>query len=138
MAMMAMLCLTFSSCSDDDDEKSGNSELSGYYSHYSFIDAVKNNEFDEDGSSWYSTVFIHFIDNNTIERGMIYAHKKPQSNAAFSKNIGGTTLYFVVDYLDWVCKYTYKNGALYISNGDIYTFNNGFFYTGDGIKFKKI
>ena len=102
------------------------------------VDAVKNNEFDEDGSSWYSTVFIHFIDNNTIERGMIYAHKKPQSNAAFSKNIGGTTLYFVVDYLDWVCKYTYKNGALYISNGDIYTFNNGFFYTGDGIKFQKI
>lgn len=139
IAMMAMLCFTFSSCGDDDDEKGGGNSnsntsngLSGYYTFVDyFANDVKNNQFYDNGQIAMGCVFFHIIDNNTIERGMITAYKYPQSNAVCTKNIEGTTLYFVVDYLDWVCKYTYSDGALYISNGDIYTIYNGKIYTSD-------
>ena len=146
IAMMAMLCFTFSSCGDDDDEKGGGNSnsntsngLSGYYTDVDdFADSVRNNIFDDYGENGIGRVFLHIIDNNTIERGMIKAYKYPQSNAVCTKNIAGTTLYFVVDYLDWVCKYTYSDGALYVSNGDIYTIYNGKIYSGDGIQVEKL
>lgn len=145
IAMMAMLCFTFSSCGDDDDEKGGGNSnsntsngLSGYYTFTDYyVESVQNNWYDDDGEVG-GYVFLHIIDNNTIERGMMHANKNPQSNAVFTKNIAGTTLYFVVDYLDWVCKYTYSDGALYVSNGDIYTIYNGKIYSGDGLQVEKL
>lgn len=146
IAMMAMLCFTFSSCGDDDDEKGGgnsnsntSSGLTGYYTYVdAFADYVRDNIFDDDGEIGIGCVFLHIIDNNTIERGMITAYKYPQNNAVYTKNIAGTTLYFVVYRLDWVCKYTYSDGALYVSNGDIYTIYNGKIYSGDGIQVEKL
>lgn len=145
IAMMAMLCFTFSSCGDDDDEKGGgnsnsntSSGLTGYYTITDwYVDWVQGNCFDDDGSVG-GCVFLHIIDNNTIERGMMHANKNPQSNTVATKNIAGTTLYFVVDYLDWVCKYTVRDGALYISNGDIYTIYDGKIYMDGGHGLQKL
>ena len=145
IVMMAMLCLTFSSWGDDGEEEGGGNSnsnssdgLSGYYTYVdAFADYVKNN-YIYDGEIGIGCVFLHIIDNNTIERGMIEAYNYPQSNAVCTKNIEGTTLYFVVYRLDWVCKYTYSDGALYVSNGDIYTIYNGKIYSGDGIQVEKL
>ena len=67
----------------------------------------------------------------------MHASKNPQSNAAFTKNIAGTTLYFVVDYSS-VFTYTVSNGTIYITNGAVCTLNNGILYNEEGLKFLKV
>ena len=156
--MLAMLCFTFSSCGDDDDEKVGgntnantNSEsadsdsntntktgLSGYYANIDVFESYVLNDYfySQEGSDygyafWFwsgtfaESAFYHFSDHNTVKAGRLRANKYPQSNAIASKDVAGTTLYFVVQSVDWVDNYTISDGAIYFSNREPGAIING-------------
>lgn len=157
IAMLAMLCFTFSSCGDDDDEKgdgntntNANTGLSGYYAQideecfvtwddpYKYLG--RDCAFEDLPESWIFKLFIHFIDNNKVETGYLRVYNKPQQNAVFTKSYNGTTYYFVVDVdRSAVYSYTISNGTtIYITSGSVCTIHDGCIYDDGGGKYYKM
>ena len=141
IAMLAMLCFTFSSCGDDDEKGGGNTNtnantgLSGYYAPVNnMTEAVRLAKSD---AEFYGTAIqwpvgggftcYHFINGNTVEHLWVNLYNTYKPNTVCTTTMAGMTVYVVSEYVWGSYTYELKNDILYISNGTVTPFYAGSF-----------
>lgn len=137
MLLIMMCSMTFVACgsSDDDDEGGSNSLVGGRWIELEDTREVISNwaelwpEWFESKESLSSNVSWKFIDDHTVVKfyAELYAYKR--NDAFYSEKIAGHQIYFVEGDGD---TYTYviKDGLIYITNGTILNWGEGWLMDG--------
>ena len=132
MLLIMMCSMTFVACGSDNDEEGGsNSLVGGRWIELENTREVISNwaelwpEWFESKESLSSNVSWKFIDDHTVVKfyAELYAYKR--NDAFYSEKIAGHQIYFVEGDGD---TYTYviKDGLIYITNGTILNWGDGY------------
>lgn len=134
LAVLCMLCVcvSFSSCKDDDDEE-GSSLLGYWMMEDEFRGSLERTSWND--LLWFgepeyanstNAEMYHFVNSNTVELGHAFLYKVSQSENLFTASVDGHSVYVVWRPRDIGRTYTYvvEGNKIIITNGDILTISD--------------
>lgn len=136
MLLIMMCSMTFVACGSDNDEEGGSNSLVGgrwialeNMRKSISSDAAEFPEWFEGTESFGGYVSWKFLDSNTAVKFYteIYAYKR--NDAFYTESIAGHQMYFVEGDSE-TYSYAVKEGLVYITNGSILNWGDGYLMDG--------